>query len=476
MKLPCKFLVLLASFFALHYLIGCDKQEKPLSSAKGSGEIVVLTVAGPTTYYEETNNQFAGLEYDLASAFASELGLKVRFEVLPSTAALISNLEMRRGHIAAGALVPSSERDKRVRFGSPYQTIRQQLIYRTTYAKPVGLNSLIGRHVGVLADSHQAERLETLRIKYPGLVWSEFENETSEDLLRRLSSGSLDAIVTDSNAIQLSQNFYPNISVAFDLNEPEGLAWAFPLAGDDYLYNAAEKFFARIQTDGTLKRMLDRYYDNASPMNRIDIAAFMDKVNSVLPQYRPLFLEAEEVSGIDWRLLAAIGYQESHWDPSATSPTGVRGLMMLTEETALRMGIGDRLDPKENIIAGAEYLVTLKDGLPARIPEPDRTWLAIAAYNQGFGHLEDARILTQRKKGNPDSWQDVKTTLPLLADPEHYNDLKSGYARGGEALVMTENVRTYYELLSRLEKPYKPPAQQKAETPAAVPPDDNSSK
>jgi membrane-bound lytic murein transglycosylase F len=189
----------------------------------------------------------------------------------------------------------------------------------------------------------------------------------------------------------------------------------------------------------------------------------MDKVNTVLPQYRQLFQEAEETSGVDWRLLAAIGYQESHWDPAATSPTGVRGLMMLTEETALRMGIKDRLDPKQNIGAGAEYLVKLKETLPARIPEPDRTWLAIAAYNQGFGHLEDARILTQRKKGNPDSWQDVKASLPLLADPEHHNNLKSGYARGGEALVMTENVRMYYELLSRLEKPYKPNAQQNAD-------------
>jgi membrane-bound lytic murein transglycosylase F len=448
-------MTLLASLCVLHYLTACDKHEKPLPSARESGEIVVLTVNSPTTYYEDASDQFAGLDHDLINAFADELGLKPRFEVLSSSAALIPALKARRGHVAAGSLVPSLEGDKYVRFGLPYQTIRHQVIYRTDRPKPMSIKNLVGLHLGVLAGSSQAERLTELRRQYPGLVWSEFESQSSEDLLRRVSDGSLDAVIADSNSIQLSYYAYPNIDIAFDLNGLEELAWAFPLAGDDYLYNASQEFFGRIQKDGTLKRMIDRYYANSSQLKRIDAAAFLEKVQTVLPRYRLLFQDAEDISGVDWRLLAAIAYQESHWDPLATSPTGVRGLMMLTEETATRMGIKDRLDPKENITAGAEYLVKLKEGLPARILEPDRTWLAIAAYNQGLGHLEDARILTQRQKRNPDSWQDVKAALPLLSDPEHYANLKLGYARGGEALAMTENVRTYYDILSRLEKPYK---------------------
>lgn len=451
-----KSIAMLASLFVLHNVTGCGKHEKPLPSVRESGEIVVLTVKSPTTYYEDASAQPTGLEYDLASAFAQDSGLKLRFRVLASEAELIPALEARRGHMAAGGLVPTPARDDHVRFGPAYQSIRPQVVYRTKHAKPTGVKDLVGLHLGVLTGSHHAERLAELRKQYPGLSWSEFDAESPDDLLRRVSEGSLDAAIVDSDSIQLSRYFYPDVDVAFDLNGPEGLAWAFPFAGDDYVYKAANKFFARIQKDGTLKRLIERYYGNASQLARVDANAFLEKVQTVLPRYRRFFQDAQEVTGIDWRLIAAVGYQESHWDPSATSPTGVRGLMMLTEETADRMGIKNRLDPRENIVAGAQYLVTLKDGLPARIAEPDRTWLAVAAYNQGLGHLEDARILAQRQKLSPDSWQDVKAVLPLLASPEHYATLKLGYARGGEALAMTESVRSYYDILARLEKAHRP--------------------
>jgi membrane-bound lytic murein transglycosylase F len=130
--------------------------------------------------------------------------------------------------------------------------------------------------------------------------------------------------------------------------------------------------------------------------------------------------------------------------------------MMLTADTADRMGVDNRLDPKQCIPAGARYLVAIRDMIPARISEPDRTWLALAAYNVGYGHLEDARILTQRQKLNPDAWADLKKVLPLLSKSEYHSTLKHGYARGGEPVIFTENVRTYYDILVKFEKPYKP--------------------
>jgi membrane-bound lytic murein transglycosylase F len=176
----------------------------------------------------------------------------------------------------------------------------------------------------------------------------------------------------------------------------------------------------------------------------------------VLPRYRAMFQEAQEVTGIDWRLLAALGFQESHWEPLATSPTGVRGLMMLTAETADRMKVTDRLDARQNIVAGARYLVELKETLPDRIAEPDRTWLALAAYNIGYGHLEDARVLARRQGLNPDLWVDVKRMLPLLSRYEYYSTAKYGFCRGGEALVLTENIRSYHDILVRFEAPHEP--------------------
>src|SRR3989338_7795186 len=182
-----------------------------------------------------------------------------------------------------------------------------------------------------------------------------------------------------------------------------------------------------------------------------DAASFISRRNTVLPRYRHLFEEAARLTGEDWQLLAALAYQESQWDPLATSSTNVRGMMMLTEDTADRMKVKNRLDARESVIAGAKYLVLLKEQMPDRIPEPDRTWLALAAYNQGYGHLEDARILTKRAGLNPDSWADVKKWMPLLTQPDYYGTLKHGYARGGEAVILVESIRGYYDMLKRLE-------------------------
>ena len=170
-------------------------------------------------------------------------------------------------------------------------------------------------------------------------------------------------------------------------------------------------------------------------------------MGSLLPQWKALFHDAQEHTGIEWRLLAAIAYQESKWDPDATSETGVRGFMQITEETARHLGITDRLDPAQSVLGAARYLRDIKAKLPGRIGEPDRTWLALAAFNIGLGHLEDARVLAQKQKFNPDLWSDVKKALPLLALPEYHVDAKNGYARGGMPVAFVDRVRSYYDML-----------------------------
>ena len=182
-----------------------------------------------------------------------------------------------------------------------------------------------------------------------------------------------------------------------------------------------------------------------------DSEKLLDLVSKQLPRLRPNFEEGEQVSGVDWRLIAAIAYQESHWDPAAISPTGVRGIMMLTAETADRLQVKNRLDPRDSVVGGARYFALLKEQLPPRINEPDRTFLALAAYNLGVGHMEDARVLAQRAGLNPDKWQDVRQVIGKLTDPEQFQSLKHGYARGYEALQFVDNVRNYYDILVRME-------------------------
>jgi membrane-bound lytic murein transglycosylase F len=288
----------------------------------------------------------------------------------------------------------------------------------------------------------------------PGMRWREVQAANEDALLARLANGEIDTVLVNSSHLDVSRLFYPNLGSAFAVGQPAGLAWAFPINADPWLLARANSFFQRIAGDGTLQRLIDRYFGHVKRLSTADVETFLQKVQVLLPHYRAYFQLAGEITGIDWRLLAALGYQESQWNPLATSPTGVRGLMMLTTETADRMKVSDRLDPGQSILAGCRYLADLKDQLDP-VPEPDRTWLAIAAYNLGMGHLQGGRQLAKGLKLDPDSWSDMKKMLPLLSRPEFAARLKSGAARGGEAVIMTENIRTYYQILSRIEPPQR---------------------
>ena len=274
-----------------------------------------------------------------------------------------------------------------------------------------------------------------------------------DDLLRRIENSESDFAIVDSSAFAVSKRLHPDLAVAFNVGLENKIAWAFSPIADDDLQQSATLFFDKIRNNGTLGRLLDRYYGHVNRFQAVDSEAILEKLQSQLPKFRPFFHEAQQLTGIDWRIIAAIGYQESHWDPLATSPTGVRGLMMLTEDTADRMKVKNRLDARESIIGGAKYIVLLRDLIPSRINEPDRTWLALAAYNQGYGHLEDARILAQRLKLSADSWLDVRKAYLKLKEPEHYEQLKHGFARGDETVQFVENIRNYTDIITRLEKP-----------------------
>lgn len=438
-------------------LTACGKATTPIPAARESGELVVLTRNGPTTYYEDAQGQHVGLEHDLATLFARDLGLNLRFVVVDRFQEILPLLAAHQAHFAAAGITMTDARRQAFQFSTPYQTVQEQLVFnRVVRAKPRGWQDVLGLRLEVVAGSSYVEHLREVQREYPKLQWIEADTLDSDGLLAKLADGDTDLVIADSHVVTLSQNFHPEIAVAFNVGRPSYLAWPFPRHGDAWLYKKSLEFFARIQRDGTLKRLLDRYYGHIERLQPADVTGILARMRTTLPMYREWFQQGQVLTGIDWRLLAALGYQESQWNPLATSPTGVRGLMMLTEQTADHLGVADRLDARESILAGSRYLLQLRDALPARIPEPDRTWMALAAYNVGFGHLEDARVLAARRGLNPDSWVDLKQTLPLLARADYYTTVKHGFARGGEAVILTENIRTYYDILVKFEKPYKP--------------------
>lgn len=421
-----------------------------------AGELVVLTHNGPTTNFEGPQGQPSGFEYDLVTQFAQQYGYRVRFVEMNTMYDLYDQLVLNEAHFIAAGTSTASLLDKGLEYGPPYLTVTQEVIYNTDGVKPANFDALSHLSVEVVAGSSHVQALRDARIKVPGLHWTEVRAQWDEELLERLARGDVDAVVVDSNEFDVARKYYPELAVAFEIPPAEKLAWIFPATADQTLYKQSQQFFMRIKHDGSLKRIIDRYYAQSDRLEDSDVSEFLDKMRTVLPKFRPFFYKAQEETGLDWRLIAAISYQESHWDPYATSPTGVRGLMMMTTDTADKMGVEDRLDPKQSVLGGAKYLAMLIEQMPLRITEPDRTWMALAAYNQGQGHLEDARVLAQHRKLNPSAWCDVKQTMPLLSDSGQFSQTRHGFCRGGEAVVFVENVRTYYDILVKYENPYNP--------------------
>jgi len=431
-----------------------------LKPPRETGELVILTLRGPTTTQDiplagkDRDDTQTGFEHDLATLFAKELGAVPKFIVMPSYKRLINALRDGRGHLAAAALSPTIDLKKEFAFSPNYRLIQYQLIYRTADTRPKSLTDTVNKRIAVIAETPAHDMLRELTGDYPGLMIDVLPHETDPDeLLKRLEQKLSDFALVDSVAFAVGKRLHPDLAAAFNVGREGKVAWAFSPIADYDLQKSSVLFFNKIRDNGTLNRLMDRYYGHVTRIQPIDSESLLEKVQSILPKLRPHFHEAQQLTGIDWRVLAAIGYQESHWDALATSPTGVRGIMMLTEDTADRMGVKNRLDARESIVGGAKYLQLLRDTVPSRIPEPDRTWLALAAYNQGYGHLEDARVLTQRMKLNADSWVDVRKAYQKLSDPEVHATLKYGFARGHEAVQFVENIRNYTDIITRLEKP-----------------------
>ena len=438
----------------------CSRPPSVLDEILRAGELRVVTRNVPSGYYLGASGP-QGPEFDLASRFAAELGVRLFIYSVPNVADAMRELELRHAHVAAAGLTRGIRLPDKTGFGPPYQQVREHLIFRQDEARPRNLAQANQGHIEVVGGSSHAATLELLRGSYPVLSWVENPAAETEELLHRLSRREFDYTVADSNEFAVGRAFHPEIRTAFDLSGGKALAWAVDTR-DPTLLKRVTAFFASLKAEGRLAAILNTYYADTDRFDYIQSRIFIDHIEERLPQYRHWFREAAAEVGIDWRLLAAIGYQESHWDPAATSYTGVRGLMMLTEETARSLDLSDRLDPRQSIFGGAQYFARIRNQIPARIQEPDRTWFTLAAYNVGIGHLEDARILTQMHGKNPDSWTDVREHLPLLTQAKWYSRVKRGYARGWEPVRFVDNIRSYIDILDWVATDSRPPPQRAA--------------
>lgn len=454
MFIPIPLLARLAKSLALVCVLGVltsglssSRIPTALERIQASGKLVVISRNGPTTYYE-TADGFSGFEYVLTKKFADYLGVELEIRETENLALMLEQVGSQHGDLAASGLTVTEKRKKKVTFGEPYLQISQQLIYKSDQPKPSTVEDLVGKNILVIRASSHAERLRALQRSHPQLTWTERSDVEMLDLLEMVQNGKIDYAVVDSNAYEINKALYPKAQVAFNLSEPEDMAWAFKTQNDKSLVQEAQKFFKAIKQQGVIDEAMDTFYGHLNEINYSGAILFAHRLETRLPKWEDKLQTAAEKYELDWKLLAALSYQESHWNPKAKSPTGVRGFMMLTLDTAKFVGIENRLNAQQSIEGGAKYFRSIYNRIAQRVEEPDRTWFALAAYNVGLGHLEDARVLTEKHGKNPNKWTDVRETLPLLAKRKYYKTTKHGYSRGWEAVDYVQNIRNYHTIIS----------------------------
>ncbi len=429
------------------FLPACSRIQPPESEGR-----LVVAIRETPAFFQSEGDTTSGYDHDLVKAFADSLGLKVHFIKAADPFELNDLALAGRVHLAASLPLGNGS----LRYSTPIRSVRQWIVGHNEVTGPEMLSDLAGKTVEVLAGSALADSLRGLDEKSRPTV-TELAGANELDLLARVAERKAELVAVHDIHLDLGVNFHPELSPLLQLPGHLEFGWAFGGEGAEGLRAKADAFVAAARADGTLARLHDRYFGHIKRIKADGIARFIDDARTKLPQWRRQFQQAQDLTGIDWRLIAALAYQESKWDPLATSYTNVRGMMMLTEDTADYLRVKNRLDAGESIRAGARYLAELVEQVPATARHPDRLWLALSAYNLGMGHFRGARSIARSMKRDPDVWYEMKQVLPQLARPEIYARLKSGAARGGEAVIMVENIRSYYDVLSRFEPPHDSP-------------------
>jgi membrane-bound lytic murein transglycosylase F len=421
-----------------------------------------------------------GLEYHMAEMFADQLGVDFEIIVAKNHADMLNILDRNKADIAIG-LARDIELSKPLHYTAPYKVTKEHVVYRRGENRPRRVQDLTNGSIAVSAETSYAVRLAEYQLEHANLEYMVDNSRDTFGLMELVINGELDYTIVNSHDLELYRHFYPELQIGFQVANNQAVSWALKpvtqyqtinawansikntgiapatfekfqtnLLVDDSLSVLVDEFIVALEKTGEMAYLLDVYFSHLQKFNYVDTSTFILRIKSVLPEYEAIFREAAD-NDLDWMLLAAIGYQESHWKPNARSPTGVRGLMMLTNATSRCVGVTNRVDPVQSIHGGAKYFRMMHDRIPESVPEPDRTWMALASYNIGYGHLEDVRRLVQRNGGDPNKWADVRAWLPKKHQACWYSQTRHGFARGREAVAYVENIRRYYDILRYIE-------------------------
>ena len=437
---------LLVLFLLSTLLLWACGQNRALEEIQKAGSITVITRNNAHCYHTY-RDELMGFEYDLAKAFADFLGVELKINVAESWSNILPLLEKRKGHFVAASMTITPKRLQVVDFSKGYLPVQQMVITQKKNKALKNLDHLEGKTLHVRAGTSYEERLRALKNEGLAVNIKLHDNVPTEDLIDDVNQRKIEITVADSNVALLNRRYYPDIRIAFPIEKPQFLGWAVK-KGERALLNKINEFFESIQQDGTFQDIYNRYYAYIEKFEHLELKKFQERMKTRLPRYEKTIRQAANQYGFDWRLIAALIYQESQFRPWAKSFSGVRGLMQLTLPTARDMGVKNRLDPHESIMGGTKYLKKLYD-VYDKATDPDRTLIAVAAYNVGKGHIKDARKIAVDMQLDPNKWSSLEKTLPLLRQRKYYKKSQYGYCRGVEPVFQVRRVFTYYDILKR---------------------------
>ncbi len=447
--IPVILLSLCLGFIFISILIHTQNLGQSLTTVeqiRQTGKLRLITANAINTYYYYEESP-TGFEYDLAMEFAKYLNVDLDI-VTPGWNNMFAYLDQGKGDFIASGLAITRERLEHAEFSIPYMIIQQRIIHHNLVFGPKSIDDMVFRTFHVRRGTSYHSRLAEIKDSGVDLEYILHDNIPTEELIAMVNSREIKFTIADSNIALLNKRYFPDIQIGIPVQERESLAWAVR-KGDFEMLKEINRFFLYANEKGILKRISDKYYDNTQNFDVYELKKFHQRIKTRFPKYKELVVQESQKYGFDWRLVAAVVYQESHFNPNAKSFTNVRGIMQVTQSTALEMGISNRLNPSQSIKAGIKYLDRMYQRFSHIEDEYQRMLFALASYNTGYGHVQDALIIAKEKGYDTHTWQALKSTLPLLSKASYYKKTKHGYARGWEPVQYVEKILTYFDILKQ---------------------------
>lgn len=397
-----------------------------------------------------------GFQFELLQEFSNFTGLELELIAKKELNSKIELLENGKADIIATNMTITKERKNKVDFTIPIGYTRQILVQRK--AERPGNDDgqvklirnqldLAGQKVFVKAGSSFADRLRNLSEEIGQTIYVIELNKDTEDLIEMVSEGKIDYTVCDENVAVANSQTHDNIDIQTAVSFPQYFAWAVR-KGDTELLDKLNHWLETFKKSRKYKLVYSKYYESSYISRKRESEYFIVEAGKV-SRYDEYIRKYAGELGWDWRLLAALIYQESRFNPNVKSWAGATGLMQLMPRTAEAFGVEKLNDPEQNIQAGVGFLKWLNKRFDKKNVDPDdKIKFILAAYNAGFGHLEDAMKLAQKFGKDPRKWDDNVALYVLnKANPKYFNDpvVKYGYCRGEEPFNYVRDILNRYE-------------------------------